>query len=158
MGQSFLDYLNLLHAQEVLLRMQGNPVLFQMNRVWNCFCCWRESSGWRNVGKLKVGSPRCEPHPLPPTLTHMWRNIGKLRVLQIRCRYICLDLKLGNFHLCCSWHHFVEGFFSLVSFSCIVARSGAVFVISVCSWCSAILGTGSVYIMRQLYFELRLAQ
>ena len=121
-GSKFSWLSKSLHAQEVLLRMQGNPVLFQMNRVWNCFCCWRESWVWRIVGKLKVGSPWCEPHPLPPTLPHMWRNIGKLRVLQIRCRYICLDLKLGNFHLCCSWHHFVEGFFSLISFSCIVAR------------------------------------
>ena len=48
MSQSFLVYLNLLHAQR-----QGNLVLFKMNRIWNGQGCWKDSKVWKGVGSWK---------------------------------------------------------------------------------------------------------
>ena len=48
--------------------MQGNLVLFKMNRLWNGLCCWRDSK--------------------------VWRKIEELKVLQSGYRYICLYLRL----------------------------------------------------------------
>ena len=64
--------------------MHWNLVLFKMNRVWNGLCYWKDSRAWRKIVELNV------------------RQIGY--------RHICLHLKHGIFHLCHSWHHFVEGF------------------------------------------------